>query len=68
MKNILLVLEALGMGNGEWRVASGEKEESDIEYNIYGPVKDKNYWENVKLDKKTAGKYPGQLSRGYFTG
>src|SRR5258705_6747772 len=46
MKNILLVLETLGSRKRE--VAGGKKEESSIEYNIYGPVKDKYYWEQCE--------------------
>lgn len=39
MKNILLLLESLKSGDG-----SPESLKNRIEYNIYGPVKDKNYW------------------------
>ena len=53
MKNYLLVLEALRkVGSGQWAVGSGQsgedKEQTSlkaIEYNIYGPIKDKAYWE-----------------------
>ena len=44
MKNILLVLEALGKSSG-LSDANGESLfAGTIEYNIYGPVKDKQYW------------------------
>lgn len=61
MKNITLVLEALkscellaasgehGSDNRESSVVSGEKGDvSRIEYNIYGPIKDKKYWEECE--------------------
>ncbi|HMK26070.1 MAG TPA: glycosyltransferase [Chitinophagaceae bacterium] len=65
MKNILWVLEVLG--SGEWGVAGGEGEERSIEYNIYGPVKDKNYWEQCEeLIKNLPGNirvnYHGDIS------
>jgi len=40
MKNILVVLQAL------------EKLEANIQYDIYGPVKDKEYWERCKEKMK----------------
>jgi glycosyltransferase involved in cell wall biosynthesis len=50
MKNILLVLEAL------------ESEVGSIEYNIYGPVKDKNYWEQCEALIK---KMPANITVNY---
>ena len=41
MKNILLVLEALEKANG------------NIEYDIYGPIKDEEYWDTCKEKIKT---------------
>lgn len=47
MKNILLVLEAL------------EKVTGNIEYDIYGPIKDEDYWD---LCKQQIKKLPGNIS------
>lgn len=47
MKNILLVLQAL------------EKIEASIQYDIYGPVKDEDYWERCLLQIK---KLPANIS------
>jgi glycosyltransferase involved in cell wall biosynthesis len=44
MKNILMVLEAIGSK----QLAVGK-----IEYDIYGPVKDKNYWQQCRSVIKT---------------
>jgi glycosyltransferase involved in cell wall biosynthesis len=65
MKNILWVLEVLG--NGKWEVTSGAGGESSIEYNIYGPVKDKYYWEQCealikKLPANIRVSYHGDIS------
>jgi glycosyltransferase involved in cell wall biosynthesis len=50
MKNILCVLEALLFTTG------------NIEYNIYGPVKDKNYWEQCEALIK---KLPANIKVSY---
>lgn len=47
MKNILLVLESLGKVTG------------NIEYDIYGPIKDEEYWDICKEKIKTL---PGNIS------
>ena len=57
MKNILMVLEALEslvvsreslVVSHELLVVNRESLVNSIEYNIYGPVKDKNYWEQCE--------------------
>jgi glycosyltransferase involved in cell wall biosynthesis len=60
MKNILMVLE--GLAGGKWRVASGEFASGSVEYNIYGPVKDKNYWEHCEELMK---KLPSNITVNY---
>ncbi len=67
MKNILLVLEALrsgewGLASGKWGVGTGKEEENSIEYNIYGPVKDKSYWEQCEAMIK---KLPANITANY---
>lgn len=61
MKNILLVLEALAVGSGQEAV--------DIEYNIYGPVKDAGYWSAClaiikKMPPHTRVNYHGNIPPG----
>ncbi len=55
MKNILLILESLKSIVGSREPAEGDSSKLvvgskqpavEIEYNIYGPVKDKNYWQS----------------------
>lgn len=62
MKNILWVLEALESG-----VGSGEPIIDSIEYNIFGPVKDKSYWDQCealikKLPVNIRVNYHGDIS------
>ncbi len=57
MKNILLVLQALG------------KTEANVQYDIYGPIKDHNYWklckEQIKLlPKNISATWHGELPPG----
>jgi glycosyltransferase involved in cell wall biosynthesis len=50
MKNISMVLEALLVVSGELPVVSCSSSVVNvIEYNIYGPVKDKTYWEQCEF-------------------
>ena len=61
MKNILLVLQALA------------KIEANIQYDMYGPVKDHDYWmlckEQMKLlPKNISATWHGELSPGEVTG
>lgn len=69
MKNILLVLEALSsrqLAEGSWQWAV---DKINIEYNIYGPVKDKNYWQQCealikKMPANITVKYHGDIKPG----
>jgi glycosyltransferase involved in cell wall biosynthesis len=60
MKNILMVLEALS----SWQLAVGNKQLAigKIEYDIYGPVKDKKYWEQCETRIK---KMPANIIVNY---
>ena len=69
MKNMLLVLEALGEGSRE---EGGGRRESGvgrreslvglITYNIYGPIKDRHYWEACEAQIK---KLPHHITVNY---
>ena len=76
MKNHLPVLEALKKV-GSWHLAVSSEQEAgvnvNIEYNIYGPVKDKNYWEKCNDLIKTMPshivvKYHGAVSPSAIEG
>jgi glycosyltransferase involved in cell wall biosynthesis len=63
MKNILLVLEAIG---------SKQMENGSIEYNIYGPIKEKKYWEACealikKMPANITVKYHGDIAPDKIT-
>ena len=62
MKNMLLVLEALGEGSREEGVRSRESLVGLITYNIYGPIKDRQYWEACEAQIK---KLPHHITVNY---
>lgn len=78
MKNILMVLETLSnwqlaVGSGQLAGSSNKEIDiSSIEYNIYGPVKDKKYWEACelliqKLPSNITARYHGDIAPGVVT-
>jgi glycosyltransferase involved in cell wall biosynthesis len=71
MKNILMVLEALR----SWQLTVDREQAATaiIEYDIYGPVKDKNYWQQCQSVIKTLPanitvNYHGDIAPDKITG